>query len=264
MLNVISYITHIKVNAFAWTDCKLTFFMWYFFHHYSSALLVMMSIEKCIVIYFPFKTKNICTVRTAKLACLIAGIIYAAFDAQKFFIVTAHQGVDYIYCGYTGVSDEYIATYFRIDSALYSLAPFAIMCCTNIAIIYKFIKAKMALKRGTESTNQALSKSAMRGTAILITVSITFLILTGPSAIYYLLTTDVEARPTVRLLFLLMEALNHSINSVMYCIIGTRFRKELFELICCRKKSSGRSSKEIGSTQQTAMSTISTNYDVSK
>ena len=253
-----------KVNAFAWTDCKFTFFLWYFCHHYSSALLVMMSVEKCIVIYFPFKTKNICTVKTAKWACLVAAIIYAAFDAQNFFIVTAHQGVDFIYCGYTGVSDEYVATYFRIDSALYSLAPFAIMGCTNIAIIYKFSKAKLAMKRGTESTYQTLSKSAMRGTAILITVSITFLILAGPSAIFYSVTTDVEYNPAVRLLFLIMEAVNHSINSVMYCIVGTRFRQELFELICCRKKSSGRSSKEIRYTQMTAMSTISTNYNVSE
>ena len=224
----------------------------------------MMSVEKCIVIYFPFKTKNICTVKTAKWACLVAAIIYAAFDAHNFFIVTGHQGVDFIYCGYTGVSDEYIATYFRIDSALFSVAPFAIMGCTNLGIIYKFIKAKMATKRGTESTNQALSESAMRGTAILVTVSITFLILTGPSAIFYLLTTDVSAPPTVRLLFLLMEAVNHSVNSVMYCIVGSKFRQELFDLICCRKKSSGRSSKEIGSTQLTAMSTISTNYNVSE
>ena len=37
---------------------------------------------------------------------------------------------------------------------------------TNICIIHKFIKAKIALKHGTESTNQALSKSAMSETAI--------------------------------------------------------------------------------------------------
>ena len=121
------------------------------------------------------------------------------------------------------------------------------------------------MKRGTESTYQALSKSAMRGTAILITVSITFLILTGPSAIFYLrLQLMFEYNPAVRLLFLLMEAVNHSVNSVMYCIVGSKFRQELFDLICCRKKSSGRSSKEIGSTQLMAMSTISTYYNVSE
>ena len=52
--------------------------------------------------------------------------------------------------------------YNKLDSFLYSFAPFVVMGLTNIAIIYKFMKAKMALKRGTESTNQALSKSAMR------------------------------------------------------------------------------------------------------
>ena len=38
------------------------------------------------------------------------------------------------------------------------------MGLTNIAIFYKFIRAKMASKHGgTESTNQALANAAMRG-----------------------------------------------------------------------------------------------------
>ena len=184
-------------------------------------------------------------------------IVFAVFDGQYFFIIESYDRGDHISCRYTGVSGEYVATYFRIDSTLYSFAPFAIMGCTNIAIIYKFIQAKMAVKCGTESTNQALSKSAMRGTAILITVSVTFMILTGPGSIYYSLATSADQ--ITKLIFLLMEALNHSVNSVMYCIVGTRFRQELFDLICCRKKSSGRSSKETGSTQLTAISTVSTN-----
>ena len=52
------------------------------------------------------------------------------------------------------------------------------MSLANIAIIYKFIQAKMASKHGgTESTNQALANVAIRGTAILITVTMTFIII---------------------------------------------------------------------------------------
>ena len=66
------------------------------------------------------------------------------------------------------------------------------MGCTNITKIYKFIKVKMAMKHTEQSpcTKQALSKSAMRGTAILITVSLTFILLTGPISIYYSLVTN--------------------------------------------------------------------------
>ena len=218
----------------------------------------MMSVEKCIVVYFPLKVRNICTVKTAKWACLVAALIIAAFNSQWFFIIENQSN----YCSYTKVSTSYGLIYNRIDSIIYSFGPFAIMGLTNICIIYKFIKAKMAVKRGTESTNQALSKSAMRGTAILITVSLTFIILTGPISIYYtLITTSTD--PIIYIALHIPKTLNHGINSVMYCIVGSKFRRELVDLICCgRKKVSskrGKSVTDMGSAQMTAVSTISTN-----
>ena len=77
----LSHVTRRAVNAYRWTDCKLVYFCWYFFLQYSPALLVMMSVEKCIALYFPFKTRNICTVKTAKWATGIAFVIF-------FFILT--------------------------------------------------------------------------------------------------------------------------------------------------------------------------------
>ena len=81
-------------------------------------------------------------------------------------------------------------TFNRIDAVLYSFAPFAIIVLLNIAIIYKFVKAKLETAHAdrTESTNQALSKSATRGTAILITVSVTFILLTSPANIMHSVT----------------------------------------------------------------------------
>ena len=120
----------------------------------------------------------------------------------------------------------------------------------------------MAMKRGTESTNQALSKTAMRGTAILITVSLTFIILTGPISIFYAIVKS-SSDPVIYVVLHLPKTLNHGINGLMYCIVGSKFRQELIEFICCgRKKISGKGNKsltDMGSTQLTAVSTISTN-----
>ena len=248
-------LTNYTVNVFLWADCKLGYFCWYFFNQYSSILLVMMSVEKCIVVYFPLKVKNICTVKTAKWACLVAALIIAAFNSQWFFIIEVASSS---YCSYTKVSTSYILIYNRIDSIIYSFGPFAIMGLTNICIIYKFIKAKMATKCGTESTNQALSKSAMRGTAILITVSLTFIILTGPASIYFSLFED-STDSIVYVTLYMPTTLNRGINSVMYCIVGYKFRKELFDLICCGRKKVSKSVTDRGSTQMTTVSTVSTN-----
>ena len=160
-----------QTNLFTITDCKFSFFAAYFFTQYSSLILVMMSVEKCIVVYFPLKVRDICTVKTAKWACLVAAIIIAAYNIQWFFLMEA-IGFGCYYTSTTSTSYQLILN--QIDSVIYSFGPFAIMGFTNIAIIYKFIQAKIAVKRGTESTNQALGKSAMRGTAILITVSLSF------------------------------------------------------------------------------------------
>ena len=88
----LNHVTRQAVNAYGWTGCKLTYFCWYFFRQYSSALLVMMSVEKCIALYFPFKTRNVCTVKTAKWASGIACVIFILFNSFWFFVVKIEKG----------------------------------------------------------------------------------------------------------------------------------------------------------------------------
>ena len=224
----IGYITRWTVNHHKWTHCKLSFFCWFFFRQFSSALLVIMSVEKFIALYFPLKARAICTVKTAKWVSGIAFFIYALYDGQHF--ITAKGDKDHV-CGFNEPFKGYYHTFVRVNGVLYSYAPFAIMSVANIAIIYKFVKAKLASKpAGTESTNQAMSNAAMRGTAILITVSVTFIFLTGPANI----TSAVTRVPNQILMgvLYLFVSLNHSINALLYCIVGTKFRKEFIQKLC--------------------------------
>ena len=233
----LSYLTNGEVNAYAWTKCGLVFFCWYFFRHYSSSLLTMMTVEKFIALYFPFKTKSVCTVRTAKWATGIAGVFYALVNIFWFFVVkveTSNEG-KITFCYFREYYIPYALHVTKIDATLYAYLPFATMGLCNMAIIYKFVKAKLAAKRGgTESTNQALSSAAMRGTAILITVTITFLILTVPTNI--ILSISIQTHPLLSPFLYFLVCLNHSINGFLYCIVGTRFRKELFATLCCNRK----------------------------
>ena len=151
-----------------------------------------------------------------------------------------------LYCK-LNFSQYYAFINFKIESALYSFAPFTIMVLTNGAIIYKFMRASCVRDQGgTESTNQALSKSANRGTAILITVSVTFLILTTPVS-YVLLTINMKMDPVLNMVFVLMRYTNNSINAVLYCISGSRFRNELmktFPFRLCRTTTQLRSGSQ--------------------
>ena len=113
------------------------------------------------------------------------------------------------------------------------------MFITNFAIVLKFMIAKCK-RNSTESTNQALAKSATRGTAMVVTVSVTFLLLTAPVGLDNALLNVIRIGriPFYRAFMNITQYLNHSINGVLYIIVGSRFRRELVNLF--NKKQSGK------------------------
>ena len=124
-----------------------------------------------------------------------------------------------------------------IESILYSFGPFILMFITNFAIVLKFMRAKCKSNQSTESTSQALVKAATRGTAMVVTVSVTFLILTAPTVVNQALWHVIllANNPMYLVFMIFTQYLNHSINGVLYCIVGSRFRRELLNLFYCKK-----------------------------
>ena len=132
-----------------------------------------MSVEKCFAVYFPFKSKAVCTVKNAKWVTGVVGIILAGYDLVYFFTVKSH--ISKSSGRHTCVTtSDYNDTLVAVDSALYSFGPFILMFIINFTIVFKFARAKWMQSNSTESTDQAQSKSATRGTAIVVTVSVTF------------------------------------------------------------------------------------------
>ena len=97
---------------------------------------------------------------------------------------------------------------------------------------------------------------------MLVTVSTTFIILTGPYAIGYgLYGNDIPL-----LLYAsvqLLQYLNHSINTVLYCITGSRFRHELMKVFgCYTPKRRSTSSMGTNSTSRSIVSNSTSGNDV--
>ena len=230
------HLTRRQIDPRIWTDCKLYYFLFYFATDYSSMLLVLMSLEKCFAVYFPLKSKTVCTVKTAKWATGVVGVIMAGYNLIYIFvlkssIIKSSGRHTCVYIGNTRVIVE------AVDSVLYSFGPFTVMFITNFAIVFKFMGAKCK-PNSTESTNQALVKAATRGTAMVVTVSVTFIILTAPTGVAYALSRIVQLEdiPLYRVFMNLTRYLNHSINGVLYIIVGSRFRMELFKLFCRKER----------------------------
>ena len=230
-----------KVDMRIWTDCKLFYFLFRFGRHYSSMLLVLMSVEKYVAVYFPLKSKTVCTVKTAKWATGIVGVALAAYNSTFFFVIKSANRNGRYGCLDIG---NFRAIEDIVDPVLYSFAPFALMFITNFAIVFKFIRAKCNQSNLTESTNQALAKSATRGTVMVITVSITFIILTAPTAVSMGLWHVIKLgnNPGYRAFMNLTQYLNHSINGILYCVVGSKVRAELVKIFNRKQKSQNRPS----------------------
>ena len=229
-------LTRWKVNIYLLTRCKLILTLGYFCQHYSSSLLVIMSVEKLFALYFPLRTKSICTVSTAKKLTLASAVVFLLFDAQFFITIgmkTTENGDKY--CDWVNIPEGYDDIYYQIHSIFHSFAPFTIMAIANCMIIFKFMMAKWQNRRGgTASVSQALSKSAVKGTVMLVTVSTVFIVLTGPIAFGLALYGE-DLSAMVQGSLILLQYLNHSINAVLYCITGSRFRHELMKVLGCYK-----------------------------
>ena len=225
-------------------------------------LLVLMSFEKCFAVYFPLKSKTVCTVKTAKLATGIVAFILTGYNITSFFFKKSQ--IDEI----TGVKKcvldfdfwNIYLFYFSFDSVLYSFGPFTLMFATNFAIALKFMRAKCrkSLNSLTESTDQALAKSATRGTAMVVTVSKTFLILTAPAGVSDILDSKILLWqiPEYGIFMNITTYLNHSINGILYCLVGSRFRWELAKLFCRNEIPRNASNYNSISTYSTTLSNL--------
>ena len=225
--------TRWRVNPEMLTDCKLAYFLGYFFSDFSSIILAIMSLEKCFALYFPIKAKSLCTVKLAKKISLITAVILVIFNSQYFFVIAVQEDNGMKHCGFVNVHEDYQLIYNRIDSVLYSYGPAFVMCLSSAAIIYKHMKGKKLV--GTNPfSNQSIKKAAKQSTMMLLGVSILFILLNVPISIYF---SIFEMPPPVPFaITLLCSYNNHALNGIIYCVLGSKYRKELVRLLKCRRK----------------------------
>ena len=168
----------------------------------------MTSIERFIGVYFPFKAKEICSLKITRRVIIGLVVVFLLFESQLFFIVDGVKGEDnstVVVCGPASNSKSSFEIYKHMDSVLYSYLPITVMLVCNIGIISKFILAKT----GKKAEGNALSKGAMRITVMLVGVSILFVVCTLPYAVMYQVHLDISTY-SYAVIILLMYT-NHSI-----------------------------------------------------
>ena len=209
-------VTGIPLRIDVWFHCKVSAFLVIFFLQFSSGLLVIMSLEKFLVLHFPLKKSNFSTVKIAKRMSIGLAVFYALINCPMIYLYEPFDTPFGKVCSVAKSNIKYHSIYFKGASVMYSFIPFVFIGIANVAIIYKFMNVKFIRGHGsTSSTNQALSRAGMRGTAILITVSLTFLFLTAPVSFYGAFMGTI--RPT--LLFSVLEASGNLNHAIKLCFI---------------------------------------------
>ena len=145
-------------------------------------------------------------------------------------------------CGIQDIHKAYINDIWPyIDICFTPLVPFAIIIISNVAIVYRLLWS--SYRRRHLHINTDVKMTSM--TAILITVSIMFLVTTAPYHIYTTPSvypdkeTDEYQNRTVDLVLAILNMIlytNYAVNFLLYCVSGPRFQKELNAMFCWKTR----------------------------
>ena len=146
--------------------------------------------------------------------------------------------VQYYCCSHTSVINQ---VYNSLSLLTRSLLPFTTLLISNIIILVLFYQ--------TQKNRRQMGVKADPGHLIsltrqLIAISLTYLILTSPSAIYNVTVSYIKylyssyndwmgANMLWNAISKNLAFINHSINFFLYCIAGKKFRDEFKDMMNC-------------------------------
>jgi hypothetical protein len=257
----INFIFHawfnIDLQQVSLITCKIYSFSIYFFPQTSAWILTAVSIDRVFAL-----TRGIRRTRKIRLTYFILLIIFLILfllnmqflfynNTYKFTeemnekiiyrIVDTDMDINVIQCSSEN-SDEYKEFYENIwvyiDAIVNVYLPFTLMFLCS-AIIFHNVLRTMGNANNSKKRLVARNLSTM-----LLSINTMFVLLTGPIVIYlmfekqtlsfesYQCDIKIKAKyKMIKLLFIILMNANHTGNILVYCLTGTEFRTQLFNVI---------------------------------
>lgn len=196
-----------------------------------------------IGVYFPLSAKTLFNRKKIIMAIIIYAGTIVTLNLHLFFtlslITTDNNGTQIHFCSSKPEYHHFhLAAWVCIDALLSTFIPFVGILLGNIMIIVKLTRPRKLTGTGT-------SKKAASITVTLVLVSLCFLILCGPSGALYVVNIygtsshiqpkEIAIKDLIWCISVLLFYANSSVNFVLYCISGSKFRKALTEIIPCQK-----------------------------
>ena len=222
--------------------CRIYFFALYLTIQIEAWILVCVGVERMVAVFWPHKAKQIFTRTFAARQMAIIGVILALINSHFFWTFTFVSEPN---CGPHPRYEHFIKYVFSwIDTCLTSLVPYLIMLVTSSAIVAKLTRANQVRK---VKLNVKRDKKLTSMTAILFSITGIFLLTTAPVTVFLSVIKYSKRNVAQYILHLdclsLLFYVNYSVNFLLYCVSGPRFRRE-FVRMCWIKANGSRNNSQ--------------------
>ena len=214
--------------------CKLGSYVQNVFFVMSSWMIVAITAERAIIIALPHKSKAILTRKRAWRVSGCVLFVLCALNTYQPIIYGVEPGDS---CFLTEDYNNNLSgvIFGVVDALQYALIPLVILLVCNIILVHNLCKSLHF--HSAAGVAQSTDAGTRRIIPMVITISVVFMVLTFPGALFLLsdyIPRDILWMPPSRELWFeivnMFRYLNHTINFFLYLLTGPKFRQEFWNL----------------------------------
>ncbi|KAH3836759.1 FMRFamide receptor-like [Dreissena polymorpha] len=242
------YLFDTDVRNLSEAGCKINVWLVYSSLDFSAWILIVLTLERVVSTWMPHRARTLCTKKTAFAFIIAVGVFILGINSHILYGIGYKITQDENYYPIENKCieiDRNYAYFFEnvwpwIDLCVYCAVPFVVIVIGNALILFKVLNSQKKSKSTIAS--RLAKKSSMP--AMLFTLNIVFLLSTLPVSIYTIgqayWPKDLDDYKMAKLDFwwavvnMLMYT-NNSLNFLLYCLSGTKFRREVIRLLTWKK-----------------------------
>ena len=230
--------------------CKISFFILYVSGCLSAWTLVAMTAQRAVCVLWPHRANVLCRVGKSKVIVVSMILFISGIHTHLLYGYDVETSGSLILC--VPVKD-YMPFFFEIwsivDMLIVSLLPWLCLAVCNSLLVWKLkvsireAEVNLGPCQADRMNNRKKKVSSM--TVTLVTVSVAFLTLTFPMSFIQILnfifwtSGSIDVLNSSKVIYYAwgisfpLWYLNSCINFYVYCLTGSKFRKEAKQMLCC-------------------------------
>ena len=245
---------HGLFTAYGDAACKLHNFTEHVCFLMSSWLVLCMTVERFIVVVFPFKKEKFCKPRNAVTIIMVVFAVISYSQIFRLIVIEKDRGI-------CTAPERYLNIYVALHIYMYQLIlqfmlPAVLIVVCNFTILYKIRQLQDNVTRqGDTPHNYGQHSKHKKTTCMLVMISFTYVITLLPLVLLSMaIHISVKVNPStarfmlrnlkdLRFVLELISEVNYGVNFCIYVMSGAQFRYEL-RRICARRPSCSSSNRD--------------------